>query len=281
MSYQSKGLQISLLIHAAIFMLITNTGISESRLSQPVVIDFGIIKEVVEEPAPVPPPEEKNIEEKPKLGEIAAPPKTKVETIQKKESVRAKKPKAAPKKIARAEKKETPPAKQEEIKEQPATAASDPAPPQPSDDNKILGSAFSENSAVATPAPGGSGKSSDSEGVEGSTGPSESGSGSGGSAEGTSDNLTFGSASGPKYRHKEIPVYPSMARRLGKEGKVVLRLTIDENGNLVNIEVIEDSGYGFADAAIAAVKRSTFIPPKMNGKPIQARALLPVKFTLR
>jgi len=72
-----------------------------------------------------------------------------------------------------------------------------------------------------------------------------------------------------------------MARRLGKEGKVVLRLTIDENGKLVNIEVIEDSGYGFADAAIAAVRKSTFIPPTMNGKPILARALLPVKFTLR
>ncbi|HAO21638.1 MAG TPA: hypothetical protein DCQ37_14945 [Desulfobacteraceae bacterium] len=275
MNYQVRGLQISLLIHAAIFLLITNTGISESRLSQPVVMDFGIIKEIVEEPVP---PEEKKTEEKPLVEAVAAPPQTKVETIQKKEpTVRAKKPKAAPKKIARAEKKEAPPVKQEEVKELSAPPASDAVPP-PSDENKILSSAFSESSAVSAPAPIGSGEPS--EGVEGGTGGSKSGT-SGGSDEGTSDNLTFGSASGPKYRHKEIPVYPSMARRLGKEGKVVLRLTIDENGKLVNIEVIEDSGYGFADAAIAAVRKSTFIPPTMNGKPILARALLPVKFTLR
>ncbi len=281
MNYQLRGLQVSLLIHAAIFLLITNTGISESRLNQPVVIDFGIIREVVEEPAPLPPPEEKKPEEKPRVQELAAPPQPKIETIQKKEApVRAKKPKEA-KKIVRAEKKEAPPVKQEEIKEQPGSPASDPAPPQPSDDNKILSSAFSESSAVAAPAPLGSGESSDAEGISGSSGRLKSGAGAGSSDEGTSDNLTFGSAAGPKYRHKEIPVYPSMARRLGKEGKVVLRLTIDENGKLVNIEVIEDSGYGFADAAIAAVKKSTFIPPTMNGKPIQARALLPVKFTLR
>lgn len=34
MNYQVRGLQFSLLIHSAIFLLITNTGISESRLSQ-------------------------------------------------------------------------------------------------------------------------------------------------------------------------------------------------------------------------------------------------------
>lgn len=281
MNYQAKGLQVSLLIHAAIFLMITNTGISESRLSQPVAIDLGIIRELAEEPPP-PPPEEKKPEEPPKVGEIMPPPQAKIEPVQKKETpVRPKKIREVPKKIARAEKKEVPPpAKQEEVREQAAPPASDPAPEQTVENDKILGSAFSEGSAVAAPASGGSGGYSDAEGVEGGTGRSKSGSVSG-SDEGTSDNLAFGSGSGPKYRHKEIPIYPSMARRLGKEGKVVLRLTIDEKGNLVHIEVIEDSGYGFADAAIAAVKRSSFHPPMMNGKPIRARALLPVKFALR
>jgi len=64
-------------------------------------------------------------------------------------------------------------------------------------------------------------------------------------------------------------------------GKVVLRLTIDEKGNLVNVEVVEDAGYGFAEAAIAAVKKSTFTPPMFNGRPVKAGALLPVKFALR
>ncbi|MFZ6017815.1 MAG: energy transducer TonB [Nitrospirota bacterium] len=91
----------------------------------------------------------------------------------------------------------------------------------------------------------------------------------------------FGSAIAPVFLHKEIPEYPMLARKLGKEGEVVLRLTIDERGNLVNAEVIEGAGYGFAEAAIEAVEKSTFLPAKKNGKPIASRAVLPIKFKLR
>ncbi|MBU2621151.1 MAG: energy transducer TonB [Proteobacteria bacterium] len=279
MNYQSKGLQFSLLIHAAIFILITCTSISESRLSPPVVIDFSIIKELKEEsvgdsePSSLP-----DI----KMGDISKE--------EKKMLVRAdnsKKHRKTLKEIFREDNKESPPVQQknEDVKEQSASPASDAAPPQPSDiASSLPGSSFSEYSPVAAPAPAGSGgMSSDSEGGTGETsaGYSKSGSGASGSGGGVSDNLAFGSAAGPKYRHKELPVYPHRARRLGMEGKVLLRLTINEKGTLVNVEVIEDSGYGLADAAIEAVRKSTFIPATMNGKPIKARALLPVKFTLR
>lgn len=98
----------------------------------------------------------------------------------------------------------------------------------------------------------------------------------------TSDphDVKFGTVTGPKFLHRELPVYPMIARRLGKEGKVVLRLTIDDKGNLLNVEVIENTGYGFTEAAIEAVKRSTFLPAKKDGKPIASRAILPVRFTL-
>ena len=91
----------------------------------------------------------------------------------------------------------------------------------------------------------------------------------------------FGSTIAPVFLHKEIPEYPMLARKLGKEGKVVLRLTIDERGNLANVEVIEEAGYGFAEAAIEAVKKSTFLPAEKNGKPIASRAVLPIKFMLQ
>ncbi|HHS49234.1 MAG TPA: energy transducer TonB [Desulfurella acetivorans] len=91
----------------------------------------------------------------------------------------------------------------------------------------------------------------------------------------------FGSIYAPSFLHMETPKYPALARRLGKEGKVVLRLTIDEAGKLLNVEVVEGAGYGFTDAAIRAVKRSTFLPAKKNGKPIASRAILPIKFVLR
>lgn len=94
-------------------------------------------------------------------------------------------------------------------------------------------------------------------------------------------DMEFGSEFGPKFLHREMPVYPMMAKRLGKEGRVLLRLTIDEKGNLLNVEVLEGSGYGFTDAAIEAIKRSAFIPATIDGKPVLTKALLTIKFTLR
>ncbi len=93
-------------------------------------------------------------------------------------------------------------------------------------------------------------------------------------------NSELGSESGPKFSHREMPVYPMIARRLGKEGTVLLRLTIDEKGNLLNIEVVEKAGYGFTEAAIEAVKKSTFLPAIVDGKPVMSKALLRIKFSL-
>lgn len=91
----------------------------------------------------------------------------------------------------------------------------------------------------------------------------------------------FGSINGPSFLEMVKPEYPLLARRLGKEGRVVLRLFIDEYGRLANVEIVERAGYGFDDAAIKAVRVSTFIPAKINGKPISCSALLPVRFKLK
>lgn len=96
-----------------------------------------------------------------------------------------------------------------------------------------------------------------------------------------SKDIEFGSAEGPRFSYREMPVYPLLARRLGKDGKVVLRLTIDDKGHLLNVEVIEGAGYGFIESAVEAVRKSTFLPAKKQGKPVLSRALLPIKFTLR
>jgi len=100
---------------------------------------------------------------------------------------------------------------------------------------------------------------------------------------GTSEprDVEFGTVTGPEFLHREMPVYPLMARKLGKEGVVVLRLTIDHRGNLLHVEVTEKAGYGFTEAAIEAVKRSMFLPAKRDGQPIISQALLPIKFILR
>jgi len=97
----------------------------------------------------------------------------------------------------------------------------------------------------------------------------------------SSDEVPFGSEVGPKFLRREMPIYPLMARRLGKEGKVLLRLTIDEKGNLLNVEVLVGAGYGFTEVAVAAVKKSKFLPAKKEGKPVFSKAILPVRFALR
>ena len=91
----------------------------------------------------------------------------------------------------------------------------------------------------------------------------------------------FGSAGAPAFIRQEMPDYPLLARRFGKEGKVVLRLLIDKNGKLQNVEVIEPSGFGFTESAIEAIKKSTFSPAYRNGEKIASKAILPVRFNLK
>jgi len=101
-----------------------------------------------------------------------------------------------------------------------------------------------------------------------------------GSDTGSPIETRFGASVAPAFLHREMPIYPLMARKLGREGRVMLKLTIDENGNLLDVEVIEKAGFGFTEAAVEAVKKSTFLPAKKGGKPIASRALLPIKFQL-
>lgn len=94
-------------------------------------------------------------------------------------------------------------------------------------------------------------------------------------------DVEFGSDNAPKFLYREMPVYPILARRLGKEGKVLLRLVIDEKGALLNVDVVEGAGYGFTEAAVEAVKRSTFKPAMQDGRAVMSKAILPIRFSLR
>jgi TonB family protein len=91
----------------------------------------------------------------------------------------------------------------------------------------------------------------------------------------------FGNSGAPAFIHRETPVYPLLARRLGKEGKVVLKLLIDKNGTLQDIEVIEASWFGFTEAAVAAIKKSAFSPAHSNGEKVPSKAILSVRFNLK
>jgi protein TonB len=91
----------------------------------------------------------------------------------------------------------------------------------------------------------------------------------------------FGNTGAPSFLRREIPVYPRMARRLGKEGRVILKLLIDRNGQLQHVDVIEGADYGFTEAAVEAVKKSIYAPAHRNGRTVTSRAILQVRFNLK
>lgn len=92
--------------------------------------------------------------------------------------------------------------------------------------------------------------------------------------------MTLGEVGSPRFIHRELPAYPFMARRLGKEGKVVLRLVLDAEGWLQSVETVDANGFGFAEAAISAIRKSTFAPAVRNGRAVSSQVLVPVRFVL-
>jgi periplasmic protein TonB len=74
--------------------------------------------------------------------------------------------------------------------------------------------------------------------------------------------------------------YPEIAKRVGVEGKVFVRAFVDENGNVVNAEIVKGIGGGCDEAALEALLKTKFIPGKQRGKPIKVQVTLPVLFKL-
>ncbi len=86
----------------------------------------------------------------------------------------------------------------------------------------------------------------------------------------------------PVPLNAESPVgYPPALLAQGIEGSVLLRLFVDEKGNLVpeSTRVAESSGYpAFDSAAVAAVPELRFAPALHDGSPIPTAFLQPVQF---
>lgn len=91
----------------------------------------------------------------------------------------------------------------------------------------------------------------------------------------------FGEADGPRFVQRVLPKYPELARRKGREGLVVLRLTIGAGGELKDVSVVDGGGHGFEDAALAAIRASRYAPARRDGQCVECSALLPIRFALK
>ena len=78
------------------------------------------------------------------------------------------------------------------------------------------------------------------------------------------------------------PPYPTIARRLGAEGRVTLRLTILADGKVGKAEVVTSSGRRDFDEAAQSwiVQHWTYQPAIKDGVPAVSQALAAVNFTL-
>jgi protein TonB len=69
----------------------------------------------------------------------------------------------------------------------------------------------------------------------------------------------------PQIIKKEVPVYPDLARRAQIEGKVVVTVTIDKQGNVEKADIFKSVPM-LDEAAIAAAMRCKFKPAKQRDK---------------
>lgn len=75
------------------------------------------------------------------------------------------------------------------------------------------------------------------------------------------------------------PVYPEKARKEGIEGKMSLKLLVNVDGSVSDVNVLEGPEI-FHQAAIDAISQSRFKPAEHNGKVVPVWMVMPIEFSL-
>jgi protein TonB len=77
------------------------------------------------------------------------------------------------------------------------------------------------------------------------------------------------------------PAYPEISRRRGQEGTVLLELSVDANGRVAEVRIVESSGFSALDAAATEALRDwRFRPAQRGGVPIAVSIIHPVHFRI-
>ena len=77
------------------------------------------------------------------------------------------------------------------------------------------------------------------------------------------------------------PPYPIVARKKGLQGKLILKVSINNDGSVKNVVVGKSSGHKILDrVSKETVEKWVFIPAKKMGKPVEANIKVPIRFVL-
>ena len=84
------------------------------------------------------------------------------------------------------------------------------------------------------------------------------------------------------YQPDADPYYPSFSKRAGEQGSVVVRLFINESGEVYEVALLKSSTFQRLDrAAIEIGRRYRFKPFLVNGAPVKISTNLLIKFNLK
>ncbi len=83
----------------------------------------------------------------------------------------------------------------------------------------------------------------------------------------------------PKPKNVPQPAYTAAASAAAVEGKVRLSLTVDEQGNVIDVKVLQGLGYGLDEAALDAARQASFEPALACGKPVRATFTISMRFS--
>lgn len=83
------------------------------------------------------------------------------------------------------------------------------------------------------------------------------------------------------YLNNPPPEYPATSRRMGEEGRVVLRVYVEANGLPSRVDIKSSSGFTRLDqAAREVVTQWRFVPARQGDEKLAAWVLVPIQFTL-
>lgn len=84
------------------------------------------------------------------------------------------------------------------------------------------------------------------------------------------------------YLDNPSPAYPPISRRMGEQGRVMLRVYVNADGRAEQVEIRESSGFERLDkAARNTVQHWRFVPARQGDKGVAAWVLVPISFSLR
>ncbi len=97
---------------------------------------------------------------------------------------------------------------------------------------------------------------------------------------GSSDRVELPS-SGAAYLQNPAPIYPALSKRLGEQGRVLVRVLIGADGVPQQAELKRSSGFDRLDrSALDYVMRCRYVPGKVGGVPQAMWYEAPVSYVL-